>query len=95
MVFVRFEQDVPVFGQIKEILCCEREYFMTLHILTTEIFNSHFHAYEVKKTNTFRLCKFNSLVDHHPLWVYQSFDSINITTCFVPLKYHVLNIDDH
>lgn len=61
----------------------------------TLVFNSHYHAYEVEETNTFAVQTPESLVDHHPLSLYQSQDPNLLHVCFVPLKYYVMNDKDY
>lgn len=95
LVFVKFEYGIPIFGEIIEILSHENVFYLTLQMFYTSTFNSHYHAYQVEKTNIFTVLKPDSLVDHHPLWLYQSQLTQLINTCFVPLKYYVLNKDDY
>ena len=86
MVFVRFELDIPVFGRILEILSIDDCFFFSLELLVTEVFNPHYHAYEVcpSSSNRHEVVNVESLQDHHPLWAYQCYDQHMINTSFVP-----------
>lgn len=89
-VFVCFECDLPVFGKIEDILNVSDSFFLVLHLYKVIVFSSHYHAYKVTATNVKHICSVHSLVDHHPLCMYQPFGSI---TSYIPLKYYVLNKD--
>lgn len=65
---------------------------MTLFI--AEVFNSHFHAYEVRQTSITHICQPSQLQDHHPLWLYQTYNQEISGTYFVTLKYYVLSNTD-
>ncbi len=93
VVLYKMEQDIPIFGQISEILNSDDKFWFALTVLETQLFNSHFHSYEVKKTNLKILCEATKIYDYHPLWLYQSYDSNFIDSCFISLKYHVVNED--
>ena len=70
MVFIRFELDVPVFGRITEVLSVDDQFYLSVQLITTEVFNSHHHAYEVRLSNSTEVCEIKSLQDYHPLWAY-------------------------
>ena len=40
------------------------------------------------------MCEIDSLIDHHPLWIYQSYNLNILEKCFIPLKYYVLSSTD-
>lgn len=86
-----FQSDVPVFGQIQEILRVGDKFFLVLKLMKAVVFNSHFHTYEVISTSVLHVCEVTSLADYHPLWLYQSFNWRLCETYFVPMKYYVLS----
>ena len=86
-----FQCDVPVFGKIKEIYNIDREFYVAVQMLSTEVFNKHFHSYEVKSTSSVYVCPISSVKDYHPLWCYQCFSEELYGTTFIPLKYHIIN----
>ena len=94
IVFVEFQCDIPIFGQVQDILFIQEKFFLVLQLLKAEVFNSHFHAYEVQRTTLIYVCEVDSLVDHHPLWIYQSYNPHLLEKCFIPLKYYVLSSTD-
>ena len=47
IVFVEFQCDVPLFGQIQDVLIIQERCYLVLQLLKAEVFNSHYHAYEV------------------------------------------------
>ena len=90
-VIIDYYQDLPIFGEIQDVVSVDKKFYLATHLLKTTAYNPHFHAYEVKKTSNWFVCEISSLRDYHPLWVYQSYDVQLIQTFFVPLKYHVMN----
>ena len=91
IVIVCFQSDVPVFGQIQDIISIGEKFYLVLQLLKAVIFNGHFHTYEVIQTSIMYVCEISSLADYHPLWLYQSFNHRLNDTYFVPLKYYVLS----
>ncbi len=91
IVVVCFQSDVPVFGQIQEIVGIADKFCLVLKLMKAVVFNSHFHAYEIVPTSVLHVCEVTSLADYHPLWLYQSFNQRLCETYFVPLKYYVLS----
>ena len=91
IVFRCFQEDIPIFGIIKEILSINKIFYFVLHLLETVTFNPHFHAYEVIATKHYHACTQDELQDYHPLWLYESYSVELNGTWFVPLKYHVLS----
>ena len=77
---------MPIFGIIKDIVVHCADYFFVCNMLHTECFSSHFHAYEVSKTNDYILCTHSDLADHHVLDLYHL---SSYTTGFIPVKYHL------
>ena len=47
-----FDLDVPIFGQIHQIIYNSYKYFVICKLLKTRIFKEHLHAYEVEFTNS-------------------------------------------
>lgn len=80
-----------MFGKIEDILNVSGTFLLVLHLYKVVVFSSHYHAYEVLSTNIRHICSVPSLVDHHPLCMYQSFGSG--VTSYIPLKYYVHNVD--
>jgi len=91
IVFVCFQEDIPVFGIIKEILSIDKIFYFVLRLLETVVFNPHFHAYEVITTMHYFACTQKELQDYHPLWIYESYSLELNGTYFIPLKYHVIS----
>lgn len=90
-VFLAYNHYMPEFGQIKEILMIEDKTYLATLKFVTEVFNSHFNSYEVALTSSWHICEVASLLDHHPLWAYQSYDIQLSDHYFIPLKYYVLS----
>ena len=90
-VFLSYKHFVPEFGEIKEIVIIGDTTYLATQKLHTEVFNSHFNCYEVNLTATWHICEVASLLDHHPLWIYQSYDKELRSHYYVPLKYYVLS----
>ncbi len=83
---------VPTFGIIVDILVLDVDnYFLVCEIVSTECFNSHFHAYELEKIiyPTYLLRQVNQLPDHYMLSAYKL--STYPNTLFVSLKYNLLS----
>lgn len=91
VVFLCFQEDIPLFGVIQEILCIDTIFYFILHLLETVTFNPHFHAYEAITTTHYHACTQKELQDYRPLWLYQSYSLELNGTWFIPLKYHVLS----
>ena len=85
-----FDEDQPVFGEIKEILVtANQECLFVLSPLSLSHFNPHFHAYEVVRVgHSTVVCTHAQLVDHHPLQLTKSFG--NCLQLFVSVKYKVI-----
>lgn len=84
---------VPTFGIIADLLVVDVDnYYLVCEVLSTECFNSHFHAYEVEKvTNpTYIVCQVHQLPDHYMLSAYTL--SSYSRSLFVPLKYNLINM---
>jgi len=93
-VVVGYNQDLPTFGQVDEIISIDSKIYLVTQLLITEVFNAHYHAYEVTKTSHNSICEIEDLRDYHPLSIYQSYDTRLIRKFFIPFKYHVLsNVD--
>jgi len=96
LVIFDYYKDVTIFGEIHDIISVDQKFYLTAYLFITKSYNPHFHAYEVNTTSHQFICEVSSLRDHHPLWVYQSYDIYLIHTYFIPLKYHVIdNIELH
>ena len=61
VVFIRFELDVPVFERIMEVLSVDDQFYLSVQLFTTDVFNSHYHAYEVRISNVTEVCQIKSL----------------------------------
>ncbi len=57
IVVVCFQSDVPVFGQIMEIIAIGDNFFLVLQLLKAVVYNGHFHAYEVVPTSVLQACQ--------------------------------------
>lgn len=83
---------VPTFGIIVDLLVMDVDNcHLVCEILSTECFNSHFHAYEVHHVVNphFIVSKFSKLADNYMLSAYKL--STYPHTLFVPLKYNLLD----
>ena len=94
IVFVEFQCDILIFHQVQDILFIQEKFFLVLQLLKAEVFNSHFHAYEVQRMILIYLCEVDSLVDHHSLWIYQNYNPHLLEKCFIHLKYFALSSSD-
>ena len=79
---------LPIFGQILAIvmLNVDQCYFVC-EILATDSFNSHYHAYEIRKQEfptPIIVCHQSAFIDHHVL----SLDHVSSFN-FVSLKYYL------
>jgi len=91
-VVVGYNQDLPTFGQVDEIISVDNKIYLVTQLLNTEVFNSQYHVYEVTKTSYNSITEIEDLRDYHPLSIYH--DTRLIRKFFIPLKYHVLsNVD--
>lgn len=87
-----FEGEIPVFGQIMDIVLPDLNHpKFILNPLFTVAFSSHVHAYEVSYQHSISVivCSQSDFVDHSVLSLYQSYASAS--TFYVPLRYHVLS----
>lgn len=79
---------LPVFGRILAIIMHDvTQYFFVCEVLITDCFNSHYHAYEVRKHNLSTpiiICRQSTFVDHHVLGLYHI-----SPLSFVSLKYYL------
>ena len=90
-VVVGYNQDLPTFGQVVEIISVDKKIYLVTQLLITEVFNTHYHAYEITKTSHINISEIEHLRDDHPLSVYQSYDIRLIRKFFITFKYHVLS----
>ena len=91
IVIIKFQNDMPVFGQIADIvLRTNEEPLLVTEILETIVFVRHFYAYEVCHTSDlhFFVCTQVDLADHHVLALYTPQNSHRL---LIPLKYCVLS----
>ena len=80
-------QLLPLFGKIRDILVHRNHFYFACNVLHTVCFNSHFHAYEVSNSKEYTLCTHSDLVDPYVLSVYTL---SSFSTCFIPMKYHII-----
>lgn len=89
MVICYYEDDVPVFGKIKDILLQPNKdnSLFILTPFTCTRFNRHFYSYEVVATEETLIYQQEELLDYHPLYLSKSF---NVSSpLFVRTKYYV------
>lgn len=87
VVVLSVEEDYK-FGLICDVIVFDvDDYYLVCEELSTDGFNSHFHAHEVShdRKPSFAFVKQSDLVDHSVLGLYKKAD-----TCFVVSKYLVL-----
>lgn len=79
---------LPVFGRILAIIMQDvTQCYFICEILITDCFNSHYHAYEVRKQKLptpIIICHQSTFVDHHVLGLYHV-----SSLSFVSLKYYL------
>ena len=90
--FVVVQSDLmPQFGKIEDIVIIDTDNsFFVVSIYKTNVFNSHYHAYEVFscKPSVYLLIRPNDLIDHHVLHLYNVLSHPHVS--FIPLKYHII-----
>ena len=89
VVLTKFIEDMPVFGQIVDIILHGRmKPLLAIDVLETTCFNKHFYAYEVKEKSIreFYLCTQSDLAKYHTLSIYIPQNSHQF---MIPLKYYV------
>ena len=72
------------FAEIEKAYFIDGVPFVYCQILDVVSFNPHFHAYEVKKADSFRMVNLRNLYDYHPLGIYTLHKS-----CFIPMRHHI------
>ena len=73
----KFNGEDPVFIKIKHILFmkCNTQPLIVGELLLNMYYHGHFHAYEVTITEKTTIVSFDEIADHHPLSLYQAFNS--------------------
>ena len=91
VVFYGIDNDIPVFGKIKDIIVLgHNDHLFVLIPYVGNWFSSHFNAYEVQcHPNQIILCGQKELVDYHALSFSKSFSPSLSHKLYVSLKYHV------
>ena len=92
IVVLGTSMSMPVFGEIISILITEvtRCHFVC-ELFTTDSFNPHFHAYEVRRHGLpipIVICSQQDFVDHHVLALYHV-SNLEL----IPLKYHLTSVE--
>lgn len=88
MVFIAIDEEVPVFGKVKDIIVVHGLCFFVLVPYVGYNFCTHFNAYEVEHcSNQYIICKQEELIDHHLLTINKSFGASQ--KLYICLKYHV------
>ena len=86
------DDDLPVFGEVKEILLYNTSMIIFLtEELSTDQFHHHYHAYEVSRREhkKMHVTQFSSLVDHVPLSLLKSCDVLLFDSYFVLPRYNI------
>lgn len=90
VVLVCHQRNTPVFGYIKDIVAVDGKAYLAMLLLFPEIYNSHFHAYEVSFTDKWYICEPKHLQDNQPLFIYQNYSTDYRDINFLPLKYYII-----
>lgn len=69
-VVIRFMEDEYVFGEISNIFVINDSVYLLCHVMKTECFNSHIHAYTIQPSFTNELIRVPDLLDYHPVAMY-------------------------
>ena len=56
--------ECPIFGEIIRIFIPDHTKFLLVHLYSTEMYSSHYNAYQVKKTNEYRIISLSKLGIH-------------------------------
>ena len=87
-MFMKFEDDLPIFGCIKDIIIVNCECLFILIPYVGHTFSTHYNAYEVScELTNYVVYKQENLIDHHTLTLNNSF----VTSChrtYICVKYH-------
>jgi hypothetical protein len=64
-----YVDDLPEFGEVKEIICYSSEVYLVVKLLKTVEFNDHFHCYEVsaRTDELWKVLLQSELHDYHVL----------------------------
>ena len=73
-----------VFGEIQHIFMVNNIPYLCCHILNTDQYSRHHHAYILSDTNTYELKVIGELLDHNPMGIY----TVNNSKAVIP-KYHI------
>ena len=89
VVVLKIEEDYPVFGKIENIYISDSN-IIHFHIksLSTVQYNTHYHAYFVKVTQTFSTVCLTSLYSVFPLTLRKLSTNEYYTLCVV-VKHHI------
>lgn len=87
-VLVAFDDDIPVFGKILDVICVENKCMFVCIPYVGDTFYKHFNAYEVTQSTThYIFCQQNELADYHLLSLCQSFSGSH--KWYISLKHNV------
>ena len=91
VVLVGFEDDMPVFGEITDIVTTQiQECHLILRPLACQCFDKHFHSFLVYYVHRRTLvCSSKQLHDHQ---IYQVRKSFTRDKLFVTAKYHIFDL---
>ena len=85
VVLICHQSDAPVFGYVKDIILVDGKPHLAMLLLLPEVYNSHYHAYEVTYTDKWYICEPKHLPDSHPLCIYQNYSTQYCDTYFLPI----------
>ena len=76
MVLIAIDEEIPVFGKVKDIIVINRQCYFVLAPYVGYNFCTHFNAYEVEhRSSLYIICRQADLIDYHLLTISRSFDS--------------------
>lgn len=94
MVLITFDEDIPIFGKIFDIIVTASGNCLFVSVpYVGNTFCKHFNAYEVYPNNShYLICNQKDFIDHHVLVLCKSFSHSLSHKSFICLKYNVMTL---